>query len=189
MKNLCNLISWELNPLHNHTAVAVISTTFPLATHWRLSALQGEAIICSLFHLICKGCQCCCLGLTIETTGRWTETSFPAGFARFITYQFCERCIVWGCEALPCQTCSLLSNEAKSVDNPGLANWMFCNGDSWIITISRSKSVPRRCSWLLAFLSDCITTGRLELQNSYQDANSLIWEVFSCRDLEWFMEK
>lgn len=166
MKNLCNLVSWELySSAQPHCCSCHqqhIPSCFPLETlssvGWRNNLLTFPS------HL--QGCQCCCLGLTVETAGRWTETSFPTGFARFITYQLCERCIVWGCEALPCQTCSRLSNEAKSVDNPGLANWMFCNGDSWVITISRSKSATRRCSWLLAFLSDSITTGRLELQNS-----------------------
>lgn len=167
MKNLCNLVSWEPNSSAQPHCCSCHQQHVPSCYPLETVSSVGWSNNFSLLHLIWKGCQWCCSGLTVETAGRWTQTSFPImGFARFITYQFCERGIVLGCEALPCQTCSCLSNEAKSVDNPGLANWMFCNGDSWIITISRSKSVTRRCSWLLAFLSDCITTGRLELQNS-----------------------
>lgn len=87
-----------------------------------------------------------------EAAGRWTEISFP-------THRFCKvyrLSVFWKMHhfrmwSSPCWNCSCLSNEAKSVDNPGLPNWMFCNVDSRIITISRSKSVTRRCSWLVGF--------------------------------------
>lgn len=152
MKNLHKLIAWETEILRRtalHLSLEVhVSSRCPLVSF----SSVGRSIHSLAFPPHLQRLPVVLFRINCRDLGGGQKCNFLlTGFARFITYQFCERCIVSGCEALPCYTCSCLSNEAKSVDNPGLANWMFCNGDSWIITISRSKSVTRRCSGLVGF--------------------------------------
>lgn len=83
MKNLCNLVSWELNPSAQPHCCSCHQQHVPSCYPLETVSSVGWGSNFSLFHLICKGCQWCCSGLTVETAGRWTQTSFP-------THEFCK---------------------------------------------------------------------------------------------------
>lgn len=158
LKRLLENKSFSINSLHIRADTLLIrSVCFFLlpaggSQLWPGCITHASWSIQTFLHFICKCCQWCCLGWTAEVAGRWTEIPFS-------TLRFCkvyQLSVFWKMHhfrmwSSPCWNCSCLSNEAKSEDNPGLANWMFCNVDSRIITISRSKSVTRRCSWLVGF--------------------------------------
>lgn len=153
MKNLHKLIAWETEilcitalmylwevcvsshcPLVRPSSVgqSINSLTSP-------SHLQRLPVV--IFRINCS-----------NGAGRWTEMSFP-------THMFCKiyhLSVFWKMHHFRMWSSAtldlLLSIKWSQISRqPRLANWMFCNGDSWIITISRSKSVTRRCSWLVGF--------------------------------------